>query len=77
MMIVFHHEEYTIGNYGWSALMESYLSRDCVDKFGQGPKSHNYNYLSVAWKKRIMNKETFVYPQYKIAYNANTCMLDV
>ena len=21
--------------------MESYLSRDCVDKFGQGPKSHN------------------------------------
>ena len=50
MMIVFHHEEYTIGNYGWSALMESYLSRDCVDKFGQGPKSHNYNYLSVAWK---------------------------
>ena len=58
MMIVFHHEEYTIGNYGWSALMESYLSRDCVDKFGQGPKSHNYNYLSVAWKKRIMNMVT-------------------
>ena len=28
--------------------MESYLSRDCVDKFGQGPKSHNYNYLSVS-----------------------------
>ena len=58
MMIVFHHEEYKIGNYGWSALMESYLSRDCVDKFGQGPKSHNYNYLSVAWKKRIMNMVT-------------------
>ena len=58
MMIVFHHEEYKIGNYGWSALMESYLSRDCVDKFGQGPKSHNYNYLSVALKKRIMNMVT-------------------
>ena len=28
--------------------MESYLSRDCVDKFGQGPKSHNHNYLSVS-----------------------------